>query len=223
MAFPKKPEKRLECTLLACWEEGYDEPWFVVTDLAPEQAESLWYGMRAWIEHGYKLLKSAGWHWDQTRMTDCDRAERLWLVLAVATRYVLAVGGDFEAGPEVPVETIPELAPAATGGTAGTKSSSRPRAARRPQPEPSASAPHLEDKLGSPKPEPSAPRLRASGTKERLVSVFRQGLAALLAALILGHALPRPHWRPEPWLELRAEIEISQGQPSTPIPINPSQ
>ncbi len=33
MAFPKKPEKRLECTLLACWEEGYDEPWFVVTDL----------------------------------------------------------------------------------------------------------------------------------------------------------------------------------------------
>jgi hypothetical protein len=224
MAFPKKPEKRLECTLLACWEEGYDEPWFVVTDLAPEQAESLWYGMRAWIEHGYKLLKSAGWHWDQTRMTDCDRAERLWLVLAVATRYVLAVGGDFEAGPEVPVETIPELAPAATGGTAGTKSSSRPRAARRPQPEPS--APRLRTsrtKLGSPKPEPSAPRLRASGTKERLVSVFRQGLAALLTALILGHALPRPHWRPEPWLELRAEIEISQGQPSTPIPINPSQ
>ena len=77
--------------------------------------------MRAWIEHGYKLLKSAGWHWDQTRMTDCDRAERLWLVLAVATRYVLAVGGDFEARQEVPVETIPELAPAAaTGSAAGT-------------------------------------------------------------------------------------------------------
>ena len=92
-------------------------------------------------------------------MTDCDRAERLWLVLAVATRYVLAVGGDFEAGPEVPVETIPELAPAATGGTAGTKSSSRPRAARRPQPEPS--EPRLRTsrtKLGSPKPEPRAPR-----------------------------------------------------------------
>ena len=103
----------------------------MVTDLAPEQAEGLWYGMRAWIEHGYKLLKAAGWHWDQTRMTDCDRAERLWLVLAVATRYVLAVGGDFEASQEVPVETIPELAPAgATGGTAGTKPSGEPRAAR---------------------------------------------------------------------------------------------
>jgi hypothetical protein len=211
-AFPKKPEKRLECTLLACWEEGYDEPWFVVTDLAPEQAEGLWYGMRAWIEHGFKLLKSAGWHWDRTRMSDCDRAERLWLVLAVATRYVLAVGGDFEAAQEVPVETVPELAPAAApGGTAGAEPSGPRRADRRRGP------------ARRPAPEPSAPRLRASGTKERLVSVFRQGLAALVAALILGHALPRPHWRPEPWLELRAEIEISQGQPSTPSPINPSQ
>jgi hypothetical protein len=26
VAFPKKPERRLECTLLACWEEGYEEP-----------------------------------------------------------------------------------------------------------------------------------------------------------------------------------------------------
>ena len=25
-----------------------------------KQAEGLWYGMRAWIEHGYKRLKSAG-------------------------------------------------------------------------------------------------------------------------------------------------------------------
>ena len=228
-AFPKKPEKRLECTLLACWDEGYDEPWFVVTDLAPAQAESLWYGMRAWIEHGYKLLKSAGWQWQKTRMTDCDRAERLWLVLAVATQYVLAVGGDFEAGPEVPVETIPELAPAATGDTAGTKPSGRPRAARRRGPQrhlqPEPRAPRLrtsEPKPQCPKPEPRAPRLRASGTKERLVSVFRQGLSALVACLILGHALPRPHWRPEPWLELRAQIETSQGQPPTPIPINPS-
>ena len=41
MAFPKKPERRLECTLMACWEKGYDEPWFLVTDLDPDQAERL--------------------------------------------------------------------------------------------------------------------------------------------------------------------------------------
>jgi hypothetical protein len=67
VAFPKKPERRLECTLMACWEEGYEEPWFLVTDLAPDQAEGLWYGMRSWIEQGYKLLKSGDWQWQATR------------------------------------------------------------------------------------------------------------------------------------------------------------
>jgi hypothetical protein len=210
-AFPKKPQRRLECTLLACWEAGYDEPWFVVTDLAPEQAESVWYGMRAWIEHGFKLLKSAGWQWQTTRMTDCGRAERLWLVLAVATRYVLAVGGESEAGQEVPVETISEMAPAAAkGGTAGGKPSRR-RRADRPR-----------GQARGPESEPPAPRLRASGTKQRLVSVFRQGLSVLLALLIAGHPLPKPQWKPEPWLELQAEIKPSQGEPPTPIPKNPS-
>jgi hypothetical protein len=204
-AFPRKSENRLECTLLACWEECYDEPWFVLTDLAPEQAESLWYGMRSWIEHGFKLLKSAGWRWQMTRMTDCDRAERLWLVLAVATRYVLAVGGDFEDSQEVPVETIPEMAPAAKAAQAGPGRAKRPRS----------EAPR-------PKCEPPAAQLRASGTKQRLVSVFRQGLSALLALLIAGHALPEPRWKPEPWLELRAETKASEELPPPLILKNPS-
>ena len=62
--------------------------------------------MRAWIEHGFKLLKSQGWQWQMTRMTDPDRASRLWLVLAVATRYVLAVGGEADAA-DTEVETLP--------------------------------------------------------------------------------------------------------------------
>ena len=109
VAFPKKPERRLECTLMACWEEGYDEPWFLVTDLDPDQAEGLWYGMRSWIEGGFKLLKSGGWQWQATRMTDPDRVERLWLVLAVATRYVLAVGGEADAA-EFADAAVPEPA-----------------------------------------------------------------------------------------------------------------
>ena len=108
VAFPEEPERRLDCTLLACWETGHDEPWFVLTDLGPDQSEGLWYGMRAWIEHGFKLLKHGGWQWQETRMTDPERASRLWLVLAVATRYVLAVGGEAESA-EIEVETIPEM------------------------------------------------------------------------------------------------------------------
>src|SRR6516165_10083504 len=97
VAFPRRPWRRLDCTLLACWETGHDEPWFVLTDLGPDQSEGLWYGMRAWIEHGFKLLKHGGWQWQMTRMTDPERASRMWLVLAVATRYVLAVGGEADA------------------------------------------------------------------------------------------------------------------------------
>ncbi len=29
VAFPKVARRRLDCTLLACWESGHDEPWFV--------------------------------------------------------------------------------------------------------------------------------------------------------------------------------------------------
>jgi hypothetical protein len=79
VAFPKKPERRLECTLMACWEEGYEEPWFLVADLAPDQAEGLRYGMRSWIEQGYKLLKSGDWQWQSSASSASSvKAWRCW-------------------------------------------------------------------------------------------------------------------------------------------------
>ena len=80
-------------TLLARWEPGYQEGWLVLTDLPPDAATVAWYGLRAWVECGFKDLKRDGWQWQQTRMTDPARAARLWLVLAVATVRVLSVGG----------------------------------------------------------------------------------------------------------------------------------
>jgi hypothetical protein len=74
----------LSCTLLGCWDDGHTDRWLVITDLPPEAANVCWYGMRAWIENGFKRLKSAGWQWQYTRMEDPKRAERLWLALAVA-------------------------------------------------------------------------------------------------------------------------------------------
>jgi hypothetical protein len=81
-----------------------------VTDLDPDQAEGLWYGMRSWIEGGFKLLKSGGWQWQTTRVTDPDRVGRLWLVLAVATRYVLAVDREADKA-EFAAATVPEPRP----------------------------------------------------------------------------------------------------------------
>ena len=77
----------LSCTLLARWDEGYADPWLIITDLTPQQAQICWYGMRSWIECLFKDMKRGGFGWHHTKMIDPQRAERLWLAIAVATLY----------------------------------------------------------------------------------------------------------------------------------------
>jgi hypothetical protein len=90
--------------LLARWEEGYKDPWLILTDLEPAASDAGWYGLRAWIEQGFKITKRAGWQWHRTRMRDPERAARLWLAVAVATLWLLSVGGAAEA--TIPVSTL---------------------------------------------------------------------------------------------------------------------
>jgi hypothetical protein len=90
-------DRRLSCTLLARWDEEYDEPWLILTDLPPDAASIAWYGMRTWIEQGFKDCKRGGLRWEQTKMTDPARATRLWLVIAVATLWIVSVGGQADA------------------------------------------------------------------------------------------------------------------------------
>jgi hypothetical protein len=89
-------ERQLECTLLGRWDQGYRDPWLIVTDLAPEVADVAWYSLRAWIECSFKDAKRGGWHWEQTKMRNPRRAERLWLAMAVATVWVVSVGSQAE-------------------------------------------------------------------------------------------------------------------------------
>jgi len=93
----KTPEAQLPCTLLARWEEGHKDPWLILTDLSPQSCDPCWYGLRMWIERGFKLTKRGGWQWQATRMTTPERAARLWLVVAVATLWLVSVGGEAEA------------------------------------------------------------------------------------------------------------------------------
>jgi len=95
------PRHRLNCTLLAQWDEGYKDPWLLLTDLAPSAGQAGWYGLRAWLVQGFKITKRGGWQWQRTRLTDPQRAARLWLAVAVATLWLLSVGGMAE-------DTIPE-------------------------------------------------------------------------------------------------------------------
>jgi hypothetical protein len=99
----------LPCTLVAWWGEGHDEPWFILTDLAPEGCDASWYALRAWCEQGFKCTKRGGWQWQHTRMTDPDRTARLWLALAVATLWMVSVGTDLEVGPAPDNQDMPDL------------------------------------------------------------------------------------------------------------------
>jgi hypothetical protein len=94
------PGRQVAATLLGWWGAGYQEPWLLLSDLAPQQSDASWYGLRSWIEQGFKDSKRGGWQWQHTRMEDPERAERLWLALAVATLWLLRVGGSAEAAAE---------------------------------------------------------------------------------------------------------------------------
>jgi hypothetical protein len=84
--------KRLPATLIAVWEAGEKEPWVLLTDLPPERSLLRAYGLRYWIEAGFRSLKGMGWQWQRTRRRDPGRVERHWLVMAVAQLWTLAVG-----------------------------------------------------------------------------------------------------------------------------------
>jgi hypothetical protein len=103
----KGRHRQLPCTRLACWEAGYTDPWLILTDLPPEARTACWDGLRAWIAQGFKITKRAGWQWQRTRMTTPERAARLWLAVAVATLWLLSVGG--EADEAIPASTVPEV------------------------------------------------------------------------------------------------------------------
>lgn len=97
--------ERLPATLMACRQPGCAEAWLLLTDLPPGAADPCWYAYRSWIEQGFKVLKSGGWDWEKSRVTAPDRAARQWVVLAVATLWLVEVGGLSEGEPRP--ETVP--------------------------------------------------------------------------------------------------------------------
>ena len=87
--FSTKPHA---CTLVAVWRVGFDAPWLLMTDLSPARCARAFYGLRCWIERGFRDAKSGGLRCERLRVTDPARAERVWLVLAVSLLWTHAVG-----------------------------------------------------------------------------------------------------------------------------------
>lgn len=88
----KTATRQLRVTLLVVWGAGYAAPWVLITSLAPRAVGLYWYGLRAWIECGFRDLKALGWQWERTQRADPTRVARHWLVLALATLWSLAAG-----------------------------------------------------------------------------------------------------------------------------------
>lgn len=91
--FKKAP---FACTLIAVWEAPHQAPWLLMTDLAVAQCAATgaagFYGLRAWIEQGFRAMKSGAYQCQRLRVCDPGRAERIWLVLAVSLVWTHAVG-----------------------------------------------------------------------------------------------------------------------------------
>jgi hypothetical protein len=170
----KNEDGRLDCTLLAYHGEGYAEPWLIVTALPVEVAQASWYGLRGWIEQGYKRVKGEGWNLPRTRITTCARLERLWLAVALATLWVLEVGGEAE------VDEQARRGEASAGKRVGVDTPDVPDLECQEAAEPAAA------------PEPAA------GAASRIWSVFGLGWQVLRNALAVG-VLLLGSWHPEPW------------------------
>jgi hypothetical protein len=176
----KNEQGQLHCTLLAYHGAEYAEPWLIVTDLSAEIAEASWYGLRGWIEQGYKRVKSEGWQLQRTRIPTCARLERLWLAVAVATMWVLEVGGAAEVEEQQGRQKAAE-----EGKKVG---------------EATPALPDLEELAAAT--QPAAAQAETARQEEaepqRIWSVFSRGWNLLRNALPVGLLL-LASWHPEPW------------------------
>ena len=83
-------ERQTKAFVHLIWEAGQKEPWCLVSNDATIQGHD--YAQRVWQEESFRDLKSGGWQWQCSRITQPDRAERLILVLALAYAWMLTQG-----------------------------------------------------------------------------------------------------------------------------------
>jgi len=82
----------IDCTLILLWGVDCQTPCILISNLAPPDITHNVYTLRYWIECGFKDIKRGLFHWEQTKMTCPQRAERLWLVLSIALLWVTTIG-----------------------------------------------------------------------------------------------------------------------------------
>lgn len=78
--------------VVATWERCCREPWLLASDLPATFQRCRNYCKRAWCEQLHRDEKSHGFNWHLSRVRDVAHAERLVLVIALATLLCLSLG-----------------------------------------------------------------------------------------------------------------------------------
>lgn len=78
--------------LLLHWEDGEDEPWYLVSDQLGQAALLKTYRKRMWIEEMYADLKGHGFDLEATHLNDAARISRLVLGFCILFVWLITLG-----------------------------------------------------------------------------------------------------------------------------------
>lgn len=84
-------EHSMLTNVVATWRKADAEAWLLVTDLPARGKRCSEYRHRTWEEELFRDLKSFGWQWQRSRVRKPERVQRLLLVLALATLWVVCL------------------------------------------------------------------------------------------------------------------------------------
>ena len=87
-----KKARWLRANVLAVWEQQCQEPWLLVTDTHASYACCRNYCKRTWCEESHRDEKSHGLNWQKSQVNDPEHAQRLMVLLSLATLLCIATG-----------------------------------------------------------------------------------------------------------------------------------
>ena len=210
VAFPRKPCRRLDCTLLACWEPGHERTMVRSDRLGAGPERKL-------------VVRDAG-------------LDRKRVQAAQKRRLAMAEDPDDRPRPREPIVAGTgrrhSLRTGCRWGSRRVRDSRSRRRRRWPPPReppapssepatPSRSA-RARRPIAQPIPSSRVPGKRASGTKKRLVSVFRQGLAVLVSHSDRGTCVAQTSMETGTMVGDSSQFQNLSDQPPTPVPKTPS-
>lgn len=78
--------------LILHWEQGEDEPWYLVSDRSGGRNLIRLYKIRMWVEEMYGDMKGHGFDLESTHLDDVDRISRLVLAVCLTFVWFIALG-----------------------------------------------------------------------------------------------------------------------------------